>query len=285
MADSSKIEISRNTLLGMVGGMGVCLLVVAFMLGRQSAPVAVPVVAATRTEVAATVSESPSPSPIAITEVAPPPVPPPAPVSAPAPVAPSEPAAAPPPAPQPQPAPAPVVVEAPSLPVSQVPEGHSQRVVRSNFTAAQSHSSPVSHSHPAQPPASNAERAQVQQYLARVDAIMASTGDIGDPNKFATGILSQGANGDASGFDDLLGKTRKARQDLNQVSPPAACREHYHLLTSQLDGSLALLQQVKSATMSMNTSSLPALSAQGQKMQAEADRLAQLNTQIRARYQ
>ena len=241
---SENVQIPRAALLALVLGLVLCLMLVAFLLGRQSAPpppAPPPPASSPRAESSVPVESSnqlqvadvPTPAP-----EAPPVAPPPPPVAAP----PPPPVAA--PAPAPEAAPAPPAVAAP---------------------------------HPRPKPRVSA----VQQYLSRIDAVMASTGDLGDPTQFATGVLGKGASGDATGFDSLLAKTRKAQADLAKIHPPAGCKEHYALTQAQLAGSITLLEGVKRATMSMDTAGLPALAAQGQAMQAKAERLQVLTDRLR----
>jgi hypothetical protein len=266
MAESSKVEVSRTTLLALVASLSLCLLVVAFMLGRQSAPVAQ---APSPTPTVSVVAASTPSSPLAVTDVQSAPAPP-----EPAPVA----AAPPPPAPEPVPAaPAPEIT--PNLPRNDVPLG---------VTTLHRHRPAMVQSAPMTlgvSPHHKSAGNQVAAYLNRVDAIMASTGELGDPTQMANSVLGQGAQGDSSGFDDLISKTRAAQQALGSVVPPGPCKEHYHLMVEQLQGSLALLQQVKSATVGMDAKSLPALASQGQKMQAGTLRLQQLTARLRQRYQ
>ena len=111
---------------------------------------------------------------------------------------------------------------------------------------------------------------------------MAGTQDIGDQNAFATQLLQQSMNGKTEGFDSLIASTRKTAQALRSISPPPNCREHYQLLLRQTDKSLSLLEKVKRATVSMDTNELTALGAEGQSMQMEANRLKQLDEQLRS---
>lgn len=111
---------------------------------------------------------------------------------------------------------------------------------------------------------------------------MAETEAIGDQNAFATQVLQQGMNGKTEGFDSLIASTRKANAALRAITPPPNCREHYQLLVKQSQASLQLLEKVKNATVSLDTGALTALGAEGQGMQADANRLKQLDEQLRA---
>lgn len=228
----------------------------AFLLGRQSAPPSVP----TPGEVAAAPTPESPPNSVPlqvgaapVSQPAPaPPVyaPPPAPVAAP-PVAPAPVAVAVAPAPPP----APLAAPAPPAPVAAAPP---PPAVASGPTPA------------------------VKTYFSKIDKIMAETESIGDQNAFATQVLQQGMNGKTEGFDSLIASTRKAATALRSITPPPNCAEHYKLLIKQTDASLRLLEKVKGATVSLDTGALTALGAEGQGMQADANRLKQLDEQLRS---
>lgn len=124
----------------------------------------------------------------------------------------------------------------------------------------------------------------MKAYFAKIDKIMAQTEAIGDANAFATQVLQQGMNGKTEGFDNLISSTRKAAQALRSISPPSNCREHYQLLVKQTEQSLSLLEKVKKATVNLDTGELTSLGAEGQTMQADANRLKQLDEQLRRGY-
>jgi hypothetical protein len=251
MADDD-IRIPRSALTGMVALLALSLLGFAFLLGRQSAPAAPPAAPAPPV-LAAPKQEAPPSQPLQVGAVPVAPAPPavyvPPPVAAPPPPPPAVPPAAPLP-PPPPPVPVAVAPVAPApVPAPAAPTGPSPAV---------------------------------KAYFAKIDKIMAGTQDIGDQNAFATQLLQQSMNGKTEGFDSLIASTRKTAQALRSITPPPNCREHYHLLLRQTDKSLSLLEKVKKATVNMDTNELTALGAEGQGMQVEANRLKQLDEQLRS---
>ncbi|MFN8607227.1 MAG: hypothetical protein U0931_06830 [Vulcanimicrobiota bacterium] len=248
MADDH-VRVPRAVLIGLVTLLAVSLLGFAFLLGRQSAPPAAP--PASSPVALAIASEPPPSQPLQVgaAPVPAPPAPPPAPAAAPPPVS------APVPAPVAQPAPPPPPPPAPLPPPNSSPP-------------------PIA-------PVSTGPAPAVKSYFVKIDKIMAQTEAIGDANAFATQVLQQGMNGKTEGFDSLIASTRKAAQALRAISPPPTCREHHQLLLRQTDQSLILLEKVKKATVTLDTGELAALGAQGQTMQSEANRLKQLDEQLR----
>ncbi len=126
-----------------------------------------------------------------------------------------------------------------------------------------------------------AARAEVKRYLAQVDALTEAQG-MGDPNQVAMELLQQSLQGDNSGMDSLLASTKSTLVKLEAVQPPNSCREHHTLLLKQLRQGVALLSGVGKATGTLDTSSLTKLSSQGKSMQAEAQRFAELDRQLRS---
>lgn len=251
----NEVRVPRGALIGMVGLLAASMLGFAYLLGSQSAPSAPP----SSSVSVETTPEAPSSSvPLQVGAVPQQP----APAAAPAP-----PVYVPPPAPQAPPA-LPVPVAAPPPPPAPV---------------AAPPPAPVPPPPPAPVAVTPTEASPgVKTYFAKIDKIMAETESIGDQNAFATQVLQQGMNGKTEGFDNLINSTRKASTALRGITPPPNCREHYQLLLKQTDSSMRLLEKVKSATVSLDTGALTALGAEGQGMQADANRLRQLDEQLRA---
>ncbi|MBT9589109.1 hypothetical protein IV102_37595 [bacterium] len=224
------VQISKTALAWLVGGLVLCMVALAFMLGRQSvSPVVAPVAAAPVAPVAAVAPVAPVPveaEPVASVSVEPV-------EAAPPPVA------------------APVAVRNPAP--------------------------------PAKPKLPAGESVKVRKYLEQVDAITAGTQSLGNPSDFANDLLNQSLMGDTSGIDSLLAQVRQSQSALAQIQPPASCKEHYQLLGQQLQGSLNVLQQLKKALVTSDTSGLAALAGQGSAMQAQAQRLQRLTTELKER--
>lgn len=250
MAD--EVKIPRSALGALLITLLMSLMGVAFLLGRQSAPLAPPQVAAVPQ------SHGPEAPPTSLPlPVGPPPA---------QPVAPPQPAYLAPPPPQPSV----VVTVAPAPPQPRVVVTATAPVDPPEATAK----------HPAPTPAK--AKPEVRAYFAKIDQVMSETESMGDQNQFATQILQQGMNGDSAGFDDLISSTRKASAALSSIAAPPSCREHHHLLVGQLDQSLKLLTKVKSAISSMDTDALTSLASEGHQLQSQANRFKQLDQRLRA---
>ena len=127
----------------------------------------------------------------------------------------------------------------------------------------------------------SANNAEVRKYLSQIDGLAGAQG-LGDPNQVAMELLQQSLQGDSSGMDSLLASTKNALTKLQAIQPPPSCREHHTLLVKQLRQGVTLLSGVGKATGGLDTSSLAKLSSQGKSMQAEAQRFAELDRQLRS---
>ena len=272
MADNSRVEIPKSLLFGMGGALVVCMLALAFLLGRSSAPPA-PVAAATVAPVRVNLDAPAVPEPAAqaqlsVTTAAPPPPPPPVQQDNP-----PEPPAPPQEAPQPatvDPAAAP---PAPAAPVRIAPPVRPRPVAAAPAAKAPRTSGGI--------PAG--ERAAIGRYLNQVNQVTAQTGDLGDPNQIANEVLQQSVNGDNSGINNLISKARAAQAQLRAITPPPAAKEHYQLLVKTTQTSVGLLEQLKKATSGGDMSGLTGISAQGQSMQGDATRLQELTQELKAK--
>ncbi len=130
--------------------------------------------------------------------------------------------------------------------------------------------------------ASPQQAEETRKYLAQIDQALVATPSLSDPNSFATQLLGQSMTGDTSGFDILLTEARGTLSRLQAIRPPSHCQEHHSLNIKQLQTGIALLGKVKDATQGMDTAALSQLSLQGHAMQSEIVRLQQIDQELRA---
>lgn len=126
------------------------------------------------------------------------------------------------------------------------------------------------------------QKEETREYLAEIDLSLAATPSLSDPNSFATQLLGQSMTGDTSGFDILLTEANGALSRMQAIEPPAHCQEHHALSVKQLKFGITLLGKVKDATQGMDTAALAQLSVQGHALQAEIGRLQRLDQELRA---
>ena len=284
--EQQKVEIPRGTFVVILLALMGSLMAVAFLLGRQSAQ---PVAQATPTGAAAPVMAVASPPVVAVETPQTRPLP--IPISRPRPrpritIQAGDPVAAQPVA-QPVAQPAPVAaVEVQVAAVPSAPPARPRPAPAPAQSAAPSYPTGGSVGNPkpaaSAPQVSNADKAAIRQYFAQVDAIMADTGALEDPNAFATELLQQSMRGDNSGFESLVKTAQSAQNKMAAIKAPASCKEHHKLMVSQLREATDMLRQVAKATTTGDTSVLSSLALQGKDMKTDIGRLEELDTQLRA---
>ncbi len=271
MAES--VQISRGTLGVLAGSLVLCLMVIAFLLGRQSTPA--PTIEASQAQ-----NES--------REMA----------RAEQPVSASEDVST-------------ETLRSPAVPTSAVPETAPRSKVReAPPREPQSAARPDRENYPTAPPKaptqapappqvartapaeqSNTASAEprnnsaVQRYFQQIDQQLASgssLGSLGDPNQFATQALQGSLQGDNSQFEALAATTKSTLNNIRRIEPPAECREHHAMLIKQMQQGLELLEQVQQSTVSLDTSNLTAVAARGQAMQEEVLRFQELDRRLRS---
>lgn len=125
------------------------------------------------------------------------------------------------------------------------------------------------------------DRDAVARYFEAFHAIQTAGSAAGDREAFATALLSQGAQGDWSELDRIGHDQRSMLDRLQRLSVPASCREYHARALDLMRTSIALLDGVKAAVRSGNAGGLAQLSAQAQRLQAEATEVQALADAVR----
>jgi hypothetical protein len=121
----------------------------------------------------------------------------------------------------------------------------------------------------------------VNAYFRRVQLIHSAAG-AGDPNSFAMGMIKAGLGGSTAGFDRLVADSERMELQLKSIAPPPECaRFHQASLDSLVEGR-ALLERMKTAIVSRNITKLNEIAQDAAELQSKADELAEMEKQIRA---
>ena len=123
--------------------------------------------------------------------------------------------------------------------------------------------------------------ASVDAYFQRVDAIRSSSSAT-DPNAFAREVLSATMKGSTDAFDQLVEDTQRMRDEMASLDPPAACLAYHHESIKALDDSRAILETMKTAIQSGNIGMLTQVTRQAGLLQSRAETLEALRRQALA---
>lgn len=125
------------------------------------------------------------------------------------------------------------------------------------------------------------EKAEVEAYFAKMKSI--SSGElVQDPGAFAIELVQAATKGDTSGFDRLIKDSDAIHRSAKAVTPPASCREHHATSLELLAESRALLVEMRDAIKSGNISSLSSMTTKAQALQERAQDLEAQEKRIRA---
>jgi hypothetical protein len=124
-------------------------------------------------------------------------------------------------------------------------------------------------------------RNAVAEYFRQVDLIRSPAG-AGDPNTFAMDLIKAGMGGATSGFDRLISDIDRMTQELEHVTPPPSCMVYHQANLASLEESRAMLEGLKHAITARDISALGMIAQQAANLQARAEALKVLEEQIRA---
>lgn len=134
---------------------------------------------------------------------------------------------------------------------------------------------------PPAPLGPGSEKAGVEDYFAEMKRI--SAGEfVNDPNAFAVELVQAATKGDTSGFDRLIKDSDEMRRAAKDVKPPASCREYHETSLKLLAESRALLVEMRDVIKSGNLAGLSSLTPKAQALQERAQALEAQEKRIRA---
>jgi len=241
-----QITISKRAVIALAGSLGVSLLTITFLLGRQS--VLPSVVAVTPHDSAERSEWRPPSSARDALEISP---------AVPTLRAPQSPPVVPPPV-----VPPPVASAAPVIP----PIVLAPVAPPSVAVAARSPS-------PKAAVRENTEAAEIQRYFAVLDNVVPGTSNH-DRRGFAKSIVSSGMSGDFSDFDDLSRNLEVAREKLARLNPPASCIAFHEHATELVSSSIEFMKSIRQAMRSPTNAPIQDIEARANDMQRRAYELS-----------
>jgi hypothetical protein len=124
-------------------------------------------------------------------------------------------------------------------------------------------------------------RAAVTAYFQQIDLIRSNAG-AGDPNSFAMDMIKAGMGGATSGFDRLIADTDTMIQEIKRMTPPPSCMVYHQANLGALEEARAMLEGLKVAISTQDVQTLGPLAQQAANLQNKAESLKVLQEQIRA---
>jgi len=127
-----------------------------------------------------------------------------------------------------------------------------------------------------------AEREAVAHYFREVDRLQ--NVDIANPEASASALIGAATSGDTSGFRALVSQARDAEQNVRAVTPPPACAHYHGQLLNMLAESRSMLQRLEKGIAGGDSESLPALLSQATSAKSRSEALANEARDIKRRH-
>jgi hypothetical protein len=121
----------------------------------------------------------------------------------------------------------------------------------------------------------------VGDYFQQVDLIHSEEG-AGDPNAFAMDLIKGGLGGATSGFDQLIADTKQMEREMQRLTPPVSCESYHKASIEALVESREMLEGMKDAIAGRDIEQLNAIALQSKTLQRKAQAMKEMRTRILA---
>jgi hypothetical protein len=121
----------------------------------------------------------------------------------------------------------------------------------------------------------------VEAYFQEVDLIHSEEG-AGDPNAFAMDLIKGGLGGATSGFDQLIADTKQMEREMQSLTPPATCEAYHEASIEALVESRDMIERMKRAIVGRDLEQLNAIALQSKVLQKKAQAMKEMRKQILA---
>ena len=151
------------------------------------------------------------------------------------------------------------------------------------FATTQNQNRPEPQARPVAPDEARADQQEgsVEAYFLQVDLIQSEEG-AGDPNAFAMDLIKGGLGGATSGFDQLIWDTKQMEREMQSLTPPVSCESYHKASIEALVESREMLERMKHAIVGRNIEQLNAIALQSKTLQLKAQAMKEMRKQILA---
>ena len=131
------------------------------------------------------------------------------------------------------------------------------------------------------PAQASVQVADVPTYFAKMDAIRSERGQ-GDPNAFAMNLIKATMNGSTAGFDELIEDSERMEAEIRAITPPESCAGYHEATLEALAESRELLEDLKDGVQQGDMQALMGIAQRASALQATARSLDAMRKQILA---
>ena len=151
------------------------------------------------------------------------------------------------------------------------------------FASTENQDRPQPRARPSTPGDERADQGErsVEDYFQQVDLIHSEEG-AGDPNAFAMDLIKGGLGGATSGFDQLIADTKQMEREMRKLTPPVSCESYHKASIEALVESREMLEGMKDAITGRDIEQLNAIALQSKTLQRKAQAMNEMRKQILA---
>lgn len=120
----------------------------------------------------------------------------------------------------------------------------------------------------------------VSAYFQQVDLIRSNEGT-GDPRSFAMNLVKSSFDGSTSGFDRLITDSGRMERELQRLTPPPSCERYHQASLEAIVEGREMLEGMKNAIAAGDIEQLKTIARQAASLQAKAEALSEMQEQIR----
>jgi hypothetical protein len=133
-------------------------------------------------------------------------------------------------------------------------------------------------------PGPDPQAGAVAAYFAELEELERGAKYWNNPQELAMSLVGQGAQGDTSGFRQLVETQRAARRQIEAMTVPAPCLEHHRLTLDVMRQAVELLEKLEQGVSSGNLDGLLSLTEDSRALETDARKIDTMATALKRRY-
>jgi hypothetical protein len=133
-------------------------------------------------------------------------------------------------------------------------------------------------------PGPGPEAAAVAAYFTELEGLERGAKYWNNPQDLAMRLVGQGAQGDTSGFRQLVETQRTARRQIEAMTVPGPCLEHHRLTLDVMGQALELLEKLERGVSTGNLDGLLSLADDSRALEADARTIDVMATELKRQY-
>lgn len=123
------------------------------------------------------------------------------------------------------------------------------------------------------------EKPLAPEYFLQMDVIRSEAG-AGDPNAFAMDLIKAAMGDSMTGFDQLIADARRMEEEAARIVPPPSCEAYHQANLQALAESREVLEAMRAAISDRDLEALAPIAQKARALQAKVESLQRMREQI-----